>query len=107
MVLNICFQCLVEKYGLNEHVILYSVVPYVFAFLCFMTGVLNKETKDKFTTYQFAIILLIILAIVGLVFTSLYIQWTKPGETAIAGVQGRYFIPILPLALLLLRKTKN
>lgn len=38
----------------------------------------------------------------ALVLTSMLLGWTPRGFTYIAGVQGRYFLPILPLALLLL-----
>lgn len=34
--------------------------------------------------------------------TAMYTQWTKPGEKVIDGVQGRYFIPLLPLVPLML-----
>ena len=30
-------------------------------------------------------------------FTTMFIQWTKVGETVIDGVQGRYFLPIMLL----------
>lgn len=93
--------------GLNEHVILHTFVPYVFFIISLTAGILNEEIKNKFSRYQTIIIALIILAIVGLVFTSLYIQWTETEEVTIKGVQGRYFLPVLPLILLLLRKTKN
>lgn len=93
--------------GLNEHVILHSIVPYTFCILSLITGLINTEIKNKFSKYQTVIIVLIILAIIVLVFTSLYIQWTKPTDIIIEGVQGRYFLPILPLILLLLRKIKN
>ena len=104
MVLNICNHYLEEKFGLNEHVLLYSVVPYVFCLLSLMVGFLSKDIKNKLSCYQIIIIGLITLAVIGLIFTSLYIQWTKPDQTSIAGVQGRYFLPILPLMILLLRK---
>ena len=45
-----------------------------------------------------------------LIYTSLYIQWTDDGNLKITGVQGRYYIPLLPLIGLVignLVKTKN
>ena len=48
------------------------------------------------------IITLVILAIIALIFTSLYVQWTTVGSKSILGIQGRYFIPILPLAAILI-----
>lgn len=37
-----------------------------------------------------------------LVLTSMLLGWTPKGFTYIAGIQGRYFLPILPLVLLML-----
>ena len=36
------------------------------------------------------------LAATGAVFLSLYVIWSSPGEPAIEGIQGRYFLPLLP-----------
>lgn len=43
---------------------------------------------------------LLYLAIFVLISTALYLQFTPPGAPFIAGVQSRYFSPILPLLLL-------
>lgn len=37
-----------------------------------------------------------------LVWTSMYIAFTRPGNTYIDGVQGRYYLPFLPLVWLVL-----
>ena len=37
-----------------------------------------------------------------LIFTSLYLQWTEYGVNYVKGIQGRYFIPFLPLVLILI-----
>ncbi len=37
----------------------------------------------------------------GMVFVSMFMSWTPKNSTAIAGVQGRYFLPLLPILLLL------
>ena len=53
----------------------------------------------------------IIFVIISLaIFTAMYTNWTKPGETLIDGVQGRYFLPILlliPLIFTTNSKSKN
>jgi uncharacterized membrane protein len=49
---------------------------------------------------------LICAVVVFLVLLASFIGWTTYGFLEVAGVQGRYFIPILPLALLLLRFKK-
>ena len=33
---------------------------------------------------------------------SLYVHWTASGSAYIQGIQGRYFLPILPLVMLLI-----
>ena len=45
-------------------------------------------------------------AVVFLILTALFLGWTSQGHIVILGVAGRYFIPILPLALLVLRFKK-
>jgi len=50
-----------------------------------------------------AVIALICAAVVVSNFTAMFLTWTSDWHTLILGIQGRYFIPILPLALLLLK----
>lgn len=88
--------------GWGELIKLYSIVPYAFLGIYLFTAITDNELKDKFKRYQIIWISLVVLAIVGLIFTSLYVQWTTVGQTSIAGIQGRYFLPILPLIMLLL-----
>lgn len=38
---------------------------------------------------------------VAMVFASMFMSWTPKGSIAIAGIQGRYFLPLLPVFLLL------
>lgn len=92
--------------GLNEYVNLNSLIPFMFFILALIATFSNKEDRPRFTAYQITIILLIILAVIGLIFTSLYLQWTKTESESIMGIQGRYFIPVLPLFLLLLSNLK-
>lgn len=49
----------------------------------------------------------LIAVVVILIATSLYIQWTPYQASIIEGIQGRYFIPLLPLLLLVLNKKFN
>ena len=49
-----------------------------------------------------------ILAIVGIVFMAMFLEWSMPGATYIMGVQGRYLIPtLLPICLLLNGRFKD
>lgn len=49
----------------------------------------------------------IFLAIVGLIFTSLYMQWTAYDSEIVEGIQGRYFLPILLLVPVIICRTSN
>lgn len=88
--------------GADLQIVLHSLLPTIIFVLFIFYTIADQELRNKFTTYQKIIIALIILAIVGLIFTSLYIQWTPINFDTIAGVQGRYFLPILPLASMLI-----
>ena len=88
--------------GADLHIQLYSVIPIVMFILFLFEAVSDNRIKEKLTIYQKIIILLIILAISGLIFTSLYIQWSPINFPYILGVQGRYFLPILPLVALMI-----
>ena len=91
--------------GADLHIVLYTTLPIIMFIIFLFLTIADKELKNKFTTYQKIIISLITLAIIGLIFTSLYIQWTPANYDIIAGVQGRYFLPILPLVSLLIANT--
>lgn len=91
-----------NELGWYEYVKIYSVVPYVFMAICAFVTATEEEIKNKLKRYQIVWILLVVLAIILLVYTSLYIQWTSIGSILIQGIQGRYFLPILPLTMLLL-----
>lgn len=51
----------------------------------------------KLNTVQRIIFVVTFLSLIVLVMTALYVIWTNVGASAITGVQGRYFIPIIPL----------
>ena len=44
------------------------------------------------------------LGVFGLTLTAMLLNWTPIWSTLILGVQGRYFLPVLPLLLLCVRK---
>lgn len=85
-----------------EHVNLYAIAPYPLIAIYMFTSITDDELKDKFKPYQLTMIGLVVLAVIILVFTSLYVQCTLIRAEYIQGVQGRYFLPILPLIMLLI-----
>ena len=88
--------------GWGELVQLNSIVPYILCFILIWITITDQTIKDKFKLYQKLWITIAAIAVVGLIFTSLYVQWTTIGSDSVLGIQGRYFIPILPLVALLI-----
>ncbi len=92
------YSLLGSELGWNEFAYMYTLFPLLFGLLFIYANTSDESIKVRLTKYQNIIIGLIILAVVGLIFTSLYIQWNEPQNTTIIGVQGRYFIPLIPIA---------
>lgn len=88
--------------GWGELVQLNSTVPYILCFILIWITITDQTIKNKFKLYQKVWITIAAIAVVGLIFTSLYVQWTTIGSDSVLGIQGRYFIPILPLVALLI-----
>lgn len=75
---------------------------YTFVSLVLIAGLCVTENSIyKLNIKQKIIILITFLAIIALIFTALYVQWTPLYNPIIEGIQGRYFIPILMLLLIL------
>lgn len=74
-------------------------LPFYFVLgYCF----LKRDTDTvKFSYSNRMLALFIIFVSVILVFASMFVAWTGVGSTTIAGVQGRYFLPILILLLMI------
>lgn len=75
---------------------------YILALVLILIGenTLIKESKDRI------IITGVFLINIGLIMSALYVSWTPKAASIVNGIQGRYFIPIMPLLLLMLG-TKN
>jgi len=71
-----------------------------FIFVAFL-ATLNIEKELMLFLKHKIVILFIVLVNFSLILLALFIIWTPTGAIVIEGVQGRYFIPILPLFLLL------
>ncbi len=77
----------------------------VFPYLIFLSTILIARNKGKqaynFSNFEKIILSFIIISTIILIFTALYITWSPIDFPYIVGVQGRYFLPILPLIILL------
>ena len=79
-------------------------VPFVIGFIAltmFIT-LTDESIKNKLSNKQKIVLGIVIIMIIGLIFCSLYVQWTQTESPEIQGIQGRYLIPIMPILLLLL-----
>ena len=81
-------------------------VPYFCLYLLWgiliVSSVRRAEDYTPFKPGQKVWIAVLTLLSFCLVLTSMLLGWTPKGFTYIAGIQGRYFLPILPLILLLI-----
>jgi uncharacterized membrane protein len=60
----------------------------------------NDEAKFGFGKATNTVLIVVSLMTIVLIYTSLYIAYNTVGSVHIDGVQGRYFIPVLPLMFL-------
>ena len=91
-----------EALGWGELVRLKFIVPSAMFILILIEIITDDTLRNKFSLSQKFVLIATLLIIVLLIFTSLYVQWTTVGSESILGVQGRYFIPILPILMLLI-----
>lgn len=102
-----------QAYGRNLSLLDVDVGRYYPIGAVLMTiylSITNRFKEKKNSIIEGLMYLLVPLAIVGLIFTSLYIQWTPVSKDIIDGVQGRYFIPLLlfiPLIFMRINKSKD
>lgn len=77
-------------------------VPILLYALILISTVIFEKQKITCTRKQKIWLLLVFLIISALIFTGMYMSCSEVGADGIAGVQGRYFIPIIILVLLTL-----
>lgn len=80
-----------------------KMISALYLLLLLASPFLEKNEKSL-NLYQKIWCLFMVFGIIILVMTGLYIAWTTVNGNVIQGVQGRYFLPIIILALLCLVK---
>ena len=91
--------------GWFDHIMygLLFVSPVIVLFFCFVKTEDDPLFETK-KTGKLLYILLTVLAVFVLIETALYLTWTPVGAGGVAGVQGRYFIEILPLVMIFIKE---
>ncbi len=79
-------------------------VIYTYSILL-ISSLFVDQVKYKFKKIEKLWMFVICCVMVAAIFFALYTTWTGYSQDLILGVQGRYFIPIVFILLLLLRKT--
>lgn len=82
---------------------IHSMYITAFLILLVISSFLDKNEMEL-KKWQKIWLLMISMASYWLVFIAMYIGWTPVGNDMAWGIQGRYFLPILPLILLVLCK---
>lgn len=93
-------QSLISLMGWN-----WVTIPYIFIFLlCFSIIIAALYAKDELIPVRNKLILLNVLIFAGIIsiFATFYIAFNPTGSRIVDGVQGRYFIPFLVPATMLL-----
>jgi len=78
---------------------------YITVFLLILIGSVFYGKKDSWNPKWLhrGLFLFIIIVVVLLCLLSMFLLWTSDIRNVIRGVQGRYFIPLIPLGLLILK----
>ena len=84
--------------------------PHIFVFVTIylLLSFILKDLKEKKVLKPFELLFIsgIVLATIILIFTSLYMQWSQVRRMTVDGVQGRYFLPLIPYIMVLFTKDK-
>lgn len=116
--LRICFYTLYHDFdlylmqlfgGFMEHIEMVhvgwiNVIAYIIIFIIIV--LFDKDIKDKLDKKMKITISIVLFIICGLIYTSIYMQWSTLKNYYINGVQGRYFIELLLPFMLVLGQNK-
>ena len=64
---------------------------------------LRTSDTPKLTLWRKAILFVCLAAAVAMICTSMFISFTEPGSSSIAGIQPRYFLSLIPVLFILLQ----
>ena len=95
-------QLLGQQLGWLE-IQLNMLIPFSFAGLLMLSTIKKEGEPIYFRTSDKIISIAIIISVAFLALFTMMLAWTPDTSLFVQGVQGRYYIPVLPLLLLLLR----
>lgn len=75
---------------------------YVFTIFVILTIAIIENSEKLFLNLKKKLLILSVITLTAImIFTISYLTWTPVGKNTIEGLQGRYFIPLLPLIFLM------
>ena len=83
-----------------------EVISMLFWLLLILASLKTKEEPMYIRTGQKWWIVFVCAVCAGLILAGMLLTWTPRGHVSIEGVQGRYFIPLMPALLLVLRNPR-
>lgn len=79
---------------------------FVFTYYMFIIALIMSEKNDFSKKIKMGCLFLILI-IIGGIFLALFLDWTPHLGKVIEGVQGRYFLPLLPIVFIMLIPKNN
>lgn len=83
-----------------------NIIAVIFIIFILISTLQKRNASIQITTPIKYASILTFLGISAIIFVVLYLDWTSIGDSVIQGIQGRYFLPILPL-IYIIAQNKN
>jgi uncharacterized membrane protein len=96
-------ETMVGKYLGSLNIEISGTLIIGFYILLLLSGLRKPDDDIKIPLWHRFVFGLIFLAIVGSAMLAMFISWTRQPSGVIQGVQGRYFLPALPLLVFTLK----
>ena len=80
-----------------------ELIPMLFLLLLVLSAMKTKDEPVYVKSGQKWWIAFVCAASAGMILAGMLLTWTPRGHISIEGVQGRYFIPMMPALMVLLR----
>ena len=94
----------------NGKTVSFSIVSYVLSIVLIMALLYTEDEKNiKIDKFRKILVYMLIVGITVLITTAIYVQWTslfEIGRRIVAGIQGRYFIPVLSMLIFVIDEIK-
>ena len=98
-----CVTQIVGVFGWNDAYL--PTIGYILGFTLIGLVVFKKTDNEgeTFRWFETGIMFLITVGIIFAIALFLFLTWSPAGKGSIEGMQGRYFLPIIPIILLVIR----